>query len=336
MLKPAEIRGALLTIFGLLVAGSLLCSCGSGGVRPTPPPTPSQTPAASVSVSQLTAAPRVTDLAGRFAYGTADGHIWVVDAATGKRRQVTHGRGGTDFDPHWSPDGKHLVFRTERFHAPDPTSTGYNGIFVINADGTGEHAVNPPGGGLFPEWAPDGRIVFSSPRPDGTEGAVRSPARRHPPAEPANLCRARRLESHRNRGPARPKQDWRTKKWNWDIWRVDAHINNLVQLTDAPGDDSFGGWSPDGTTIVFYTKRNGHGEVWLMNRDGTNQRPLLTGAGSQAPEGWLPDGRILIADNTTDSPASYLLKPDGSDIVSVPQLHGIDGPVDFSAAVTSR
>ena len=73
-----------------------------------------------------------------------------------------------------------------------------------------------------------------------------------------------------------------------------------------------------------------------MNRDGTNQRPLLTGAGSQAPEGWLPDGRILIADNTTDSPAWYLLKPDGSGLVSLPQLHGIDGPVDFSEAATSR
>jgi len=289
-----------------------------------------------VSVSQLTAAPTVSDLAGRFAYGTDDGHIWVVDAATSKRTQVTHGRGGTDFDPHWSPDGKRLVFRTERFHAPDPTSTGYDGIFVINADGTGEHAVNPPGGGLFPEWAPDGRIVFSSPRPDGTEGlfAVRP--------DGTHLQNLQIYAEHVGWNPTATEilldrnKIGGPQKWNWDIWRVDAHFNNLVQLTEAPGDDSFGGWSPDGTTIVFYTKRNGHGEVWLMNRDGTNQRPLLTGAGSQAPEGWLPDGRILIADNTTDSPARYLLKPDGSDIVSVPQLHGIDGPVDFSAAVTSR
>jgi hypothetical protein len=74
----------------------------------------------------------------------------------------------------------------------------------------------------------------------------------------------------------------------------------------------------------------------MMNRDGTNQRPLLAGTGSQAAEGWLPDGRILVADNTTDTPAWYLLKPDGSGIVALPQLHGINGPVDFSAVRTSR
>ena len=45
------------------------------------------------------------------------------------------GDGGPDFDPHWSPDGDRLVIRTERSHPPDPTSTGYNGIFVIDADG---------------------------------------------------------------------------------------------------------------------------------------------------------------------------------------------------------
>jgi Tol biopolymer transport system component len=332
MFKSVQTRGAVLAISALLLAASLLAGCHAAAVQP--PPTPSPTRAGPISVSQLKAAPTVTDLAGRFAYGTAKGDIWVVDVATGRRIQLTQSRGVIDFDPHWSPDGKQLVFRSERFHAPDPTSTGYNGIFVINADGTGEHTVNPPGGGLFPEWAPDGRIVFSSPRPDGTEGlfAVRPDGTHlqnlqiYAEGVGWNPTGTEVLLNRNNLGGAQ----------NWDIWRVDAHFGNLVQLTDAPGDDGFGGWSPDGQSIVFSTKRNGHGEVWLMNRDGSDQRPLVTGAGSQAGEGWLPDGRILVADNTTDAPDWYLMKPDGSGIVALPQLHGINGPVDFSAVRTLR
>jgi Tol biopolymer transport system component len=329
-----ERRAGWAALFVLLVATSMLASCRAAGVRPTLTPTPTST--APVTVSQLKAAPTVTDLAGRFAYGTrgANGHIWVVDTATGKRTQVTHGHGGVDFDPHWSPDGQRLVFRTERFHAPDPTSTGYNGIFVINADGTGEHAVNPPGGGLFPEWAPDGRIVFSGPRQDGTEGLLAVQP------DGSHLQDLQIYAEHIGWNPTGTEVLLDRNKLsggqNWDIWRVDARFANLVQLTDAPGDDSFGGWSPDGKAIVFSTKRNGHGEVWMMNRDGTNQRPLVTGAGSQAAEGWLPDDRILVADNSTRTPAWYLLKPDGRGIVSLPQLHGIDGPVDYTAVGTSR
>jgi hypothetical protein len=51
MRKPAETRGPGLVVLGLLVAGSLFCGCGSGGVRPTPALLPSQIPAAPVSVS---------------------------------------------------------------------------------------------------------------------------------------------------------------------------------------------------------------------------------------------------------------------------------------------
>lgn len=34
-------------------------------------------------------------------------------------------------------------------------------------------------------------------------------------------------------------------------------------------------WSPDGTQLAFLTDRSGKWEIWLMNADGSNQRPLL-------------------------------------------------------------
>jgi len=35
-------------------------------------------------------------------------------------------------------------------------------------------------------------------------------------------------------------------------------------------------WSPDGSQIAFLTDRAGQWEIWLMNADGSNQRPLVT------------------------------------------------------------
>lgn len=35
-------------------------------------------------------------------------------------------------------------------------------------------------------------------------------------------------------------------------------------------------WSPDGNQLAFVSNRSGAWEIWLMNSDGSNQRPLLT------------------------------------------------------------
>jgi Tol biopolymer transport system component len=295
----------------------------------TPPvPSPSTRPSLPIDVAELRSAPRVTDLAGRFAYGGTDGHIWTFDLPTGVRTQVTHGRGGVDFDPHWSPDGSRLVFRTERFQPPDPTATGYNGIFVVAADGSAEHAVNPPGGGLFPEWAPDGRIVFSSPRPDGSEGlfSVRPDGK--------GLRDLRTYAEHVTWSPdgsqiLLDRNDGIGTGQDWNVWRATAELTQLTRLTSSAGDDHFGGWSPDGRSIAFSTTRSDEGDVWLMDSSGTGQHSLVTGPGAQSAEAWLPDGRILIADYGATKASWYVVSANGTDARSVPGLAGLQGPLDW-------
>jgi Tol biopolymer transport system component len=310
----------------LVGASLIVAACTSS---PPSVPVPSTETELPINVADLRTAPAVTDLTGRFAYGGGDGHIWTVDMATGVRTQVTQGQEGVDFDPHWSPDGSKLVFRTERFRPPDPTSTGYNGIFVIGADGSAEHAVNPPGGGLFPEWAPDGRIYFSSPRPDGSEGLFSARP------DGTDLRDLHTYAEHVTWSPdgteiLLDRNDGRGTQQDWNIWRATAKLGDLTRLTSTAGDDHFGGWSPDSNTIVFSTTRADEGDVWLMHRNGTGENPLVNGPGAQSAESWLPDGRILIADYGAPGASWYLLRPDGHDARSVPQLAELQGPVDWT------
>src|SRR5678815_5223842 len=64
-----------------------------------------------------------------------------------------------NINPAWSPDGKHLVFQSERI-------AGRTNLYVINVDGTGERLLTRTvGDDTHPSWSPDGTtIVFDSNR----------------------------------------------------------------------------------------------------------------------------------------------------------------------------
>ena len=50
---------------------------------------------------------------------------------------------------------------------------------------------------------------------------------------------------------------------------------NIQRLTDAPGCDGMATTAPDGNSIAFMSDRSGQWGIYVMNPDGTNQRPLV-------------------------------------------------------------
>ncbi|RMF00312.1 MAG: hypothetical protein D6768_13085, partial [Chloroflexi bacterium] len=74
-----------------------------------------------------------------------------------------------------------------------------------------------------------------------------------------------------------------------NIFRLNADGSGRVQLTQTPlwegirpdqstqpWNNVAPAWSPDGSRIAFLTDRNGRWEIWVMNADGSDQRPLFS------------------------------------------------------------
>ena len=98
-----------------------------------------------------------------------------------------------------------------------------------------------------------------------------------------------------------------------------------------------GGWSPDGTQIIFDTNRTGNNEVFKINADGSNPVNLTNNPGSpgvgasDVQPAWSPDGtKIAFRSERAGSPTNrsiFVMNADGTDVTN---LTG-DSPAEESA-----
>ena len=55
---------------------------------------------------------------------------------------------------------------------------------------------------------------------------------------------------------------------------MNADGSNPHLVSSQPGGDSHPAWSPDGKQIVFHKTVLGHGQVYVMNADGSHMKRL--------------------------------------------------------------
>jgi len=148
-----------------------------------------------------------------------------------------------------------------------------------------------------PAFSPDGsRIAFVSTRDgiaqlylmdaDGTNRA-RLTNRQQPDSRPVFSADGQSVvfQSTREGKKDGPEQ----------IWTTNVDGTGLKILTDSGGNRQ-PSVSPDGQTIAFISNReNKIPHIWLMARDGTNQRPFIKGAGQRELEPhFLKDGSLAF------------------------------------------
>lgn len=68
--------------------------------------------------------------------------------------------------------------------------------------------------------------------------------------------------------------------------------------------------------IAFHSEKTGDFEIWVMNADGTDARPLTTTPGRDIEPAWSPDGTKIVFASARDDPENlqlYIMNADGSD-----------------------
>jgi Tol biopolymer transport system component len=175
-------------------------------------------------------------------------------------RQLTFG--GQNAEAYFSPDGRQLIFQRRASDA------GCDQQYVMNTDGSAMQRVSNGLGrttcGYF--YQGDARIVYAS-----TVAVSES----CPP------------EPDFSRGYVWPVPDF-------DLYTSNADGSDLQRLTASPGYDAEPTLSPDGSTIVFTSARDGDLDIYTMQVDGTNVRRLTSTVGYDGGPFFSPDGSMIV------------------------------------------
>lgn len=118
---------------------------------------------------------------------------------------------------------------------------------------------------------------------------------------------------------------------SFQIFEMDLNSGAFWPLTRGET-DSAPAFSPDGSMIVFNRLWESANTIWIMDRDGSNQR-LVFGP----PEGhgwdpvWSPDGRrILFASDRAGRVQLYVIDLDGTNLQQLTNLSLLRGRSDWS------
>lgn len=83
-------------------------------------------------------------------------HVWVIDAATGEAKQLTEGD-KDETEPHWSPDGRSILFNSNRSERPD-MDMDVTELYLIPAEGGEMRQIETrPGRKFAATFSPDGQ-----------------------------------------------------------------------------------------------------------------------------------------------------------------------------------
>lgn len=307
--RPCRAPAAACLAVACLAAVPLLLAAALAAAVP---PLPAELRAARAPGGE---GPRGAVPPGRVVYATfrpGNLDVYHVPGPGSEPRRLTE-HPGLDYDPALSPDGRWVVFTSERRGSPD--------LFVLDLrdGGAPRLLVDSPAMEDQAAFAPDGRtlyfvgsatgdaevyrIPFTPERTRSMDGAVN--LTHHPAGDfrPAASPDGRRVAFSSDRAHPPSNDNPIARLRGGDVYLVSPDGSGLRRLTESPGWAGSPAWSPDGETVYFY-RRQGQvlGELefglWKTGTDGSGSEEIVEGDPAVLAPAVRPDGRVLYLAGT--------------------------------------
>ncbi|CAN5361028.1 hypothetical protein BH10ACI3_BH10ACI3_21340 [soil metagenome] len=241
-----------------------------------------------------------------------------------------------DLEPVFARDGSRIVFTSKR-------NDNRNEVYSMKSDGTNVlRLTNVAGDNDSPSYSFDGNsIIYVSlgrhlniMNADGTgQTLITTPVNVSTPHHPRFNPAGTRIVYDSLEGIG-------VGAYAHAIYAVNTDGTNHVVLTQrsTTQTDLNPSYSPDGTKIVFTSKRdsngNGSNEIFLMNPDGTGQTRITNTTDSEGEPTFTPDGTRIGFRNLT-SGKFYSIKLDGSDLKLITGSSTLDTAPSYGPQVDS-
>jgi Tol biopolymer transport system component len=220
---------------------------------------------------------------------------------------------GLDYDPVVSPDGRWLVFCSERRGNPDlyalDLQRGGAPRLLIDSDFLEDQAAFSPDGKfiVFVSTFSGNADIYRLPfRPDRTLSMKQAENLTHNPAgdfRPAISPDGRTLAFSSDRDSVVTARGPITRHRSGDIWTLNL-IDKTLRMVTHIKDTGWNGspkWSADGKEIVYYSSQYGsapgneQSRIWVMGADGSNPRAVTADETAALSPEFLPGGRIIYS-----------------------------------------